>query len=715
MSYLDEENSADTFSFSFDTDGGAGNGLVQRQETYQAGMTVGSDYLLLSLIGRGGMGAVFKAEHKLLPGAFYALKILAPNLVNPDNWQRFEREAKSLARLHHPGVVQIYNLGVDRQQVPFYVMEFLEGQSLAQYLKRKGRLPVESALAIFKQLAQALGSAHKHGIIHRDLKPSNVMLLGDPEEIISRAAPRANVKIVDFGIAQMVAPSSFTENERQRLTGTGEIFGTPYYMSPEQSLGWAVSPATDIYSFGCALFECLTGKPPFVGENAFQTILMHQQAAPPTLSEVCPNGTFSEVLESFIEKMLRKNASQRYQTMDQLVQDLERIEKGKGIFATMHRGTSTSLTAVPTPALESEEALSAEQLAQLARRPFPWAVASLALIMFASIGLCLYFLRSSDKVRENSANTRIKFLENEMVPKNQVENVIGIASVPIHIGNGALRIASETSFDNIAELDMSKVSYLHISNISDSNWKKIMPYFPKMTNCHDIKVTTCNLNQDQVASLDRLPSLRKFTLSHCTFPAGILDCKFWSSLECVDFEHVAEWENLGGDEKTSNGLARYLSRCNKFENLLAKVRNNARLTELSIEACPFSENVFLAFRNSNVEKISIKRCTVTKSVFSDCLRLPHIKGLEILDNSYSSDDVLDLVKDAGFHGELKISTPNFNDKQKTFIKDEGGLPEPKDVKWTLKDEGKLRKLLKGFVLEERRGYVVGQDKFTEFY
>lgn len=718
MSLLEPENSADTFSFSFDTDGGAGNGLVQRQETYQAGMTVGSDYLLLSLVGRGGMGAVFKAEHKLLPGAFYALKILAPNLVNPDNWQRFEREAKSLARLHHPGVVQIYNLGVDRQQVPFYVMEFLEGQSLAQYLKRTGRLSVESSLAIFKQLAHALGSAHKHGIIHRDLKPSNVMLLGDPKEIISRAAPRANVKIVDFGIAQMVAPSLFTENERQRLTGTGEIFGTPYYMSPEQSLGWAVSPATDIYSFGCALFECLTGKPPFVGENAFQTILMHQQAVPPTLAESCPNGTFSPVLESFIEKMLRKNASQRYQTMDQLVQDLERIEKGKGIFATMHRGTSTTLTPVSVPAEEKDEAPVVEDSTQLARRPFPWAVAALSLVMFASIGLCIYFLRVGDKTRAaKPVDTRIKIFDRESIVRTSIDTVLSLpTSKPLRLNGNSLKLDSESSLEKIGELDLSKVEYLQISNVSDRNWHLLIPYFEKMKNCYDVKITKCNLINEHVQGLNKLPPLHSFTLSHCTYPVSLLDCRFWSTLRTLNFEQVSDWDEA--DENTSvkeKGLTRYLTKCNNFENLLSRVRSNPNLKGLTIESCPFSDNIFLAFRNSNLETIVLRRCTVSKNVFADCLKLPHLKHLDCLDNSFGSAEMLDLIKNARYRGELVLSVPNFTAKQKAFIKDEGGPHKVLDVKWNSEDEAKIRKMLSAFRLEPRTGFVIEQDKFSEFF
>lgn len=288
--------------------------------SYGPGMVVGGDYLLLRAIGRGGMGEVFAAESKYIANRICALKILAPHMVSPRTWQRFEREARSLAKLDHPGIVRIYTMGVDRESCPYYVMEMLEGETLAAYLERQRRLDLEPALEIFMQVARALECAHRNDIVHRDLKPSNIMILK------SGAASPLQVKLVDFGVAALM--HSF---ETQKITELGEAVGTPLYMSPEQFAGQPVSAAADVYSFGCSLFETLTGRPPFKGGNALETIHMHQYEPAPHLKDVFEAGNFSLDLEHMVARMLSKLPANRYQNMAQVIHDMERLQTGKSI------------------------------------------------------------------------------------------------------------------------------------------------------------------------------------------------------------------------------------------------------------------------------------------------------------------------------------------------------------------------------------------------
>lgn len=300
-----------------------GSGITK---IYSTGDIVDNSYRLLSLLGTGGMGVVFHCQHLIL-GKEYALKLLAPDKLSAESWKRFQSEAKALARLHHPGVVGIHNMGVDAQECPYYVMDLLEGESLAQIVKDKQRLPVSRALPIFVQLAEALESAHQQGIIHRDIKPSNVMVL--------HANDKDTVKVVDFGIARLSNRGVGNTFNSQNKTAAGTVFGTPYYISPEQSLGQGVDHRADIYSLGCALFEALTGVPPFCGANAFETILMHQTRESPPLNGVYPEGKFSTSLETAVAKMLTKNAADRYQSMKLVALDLSRIQAGKTIGATI--------------------------------------------------------------------------------------------------------------------------------------------------------------------------------------------------------------------------------------------------------------------------------------------------------------------------------------------------------------------------------------------
>ncbi|MBK7746600.1 MAG: protein kinase [Candidatus Obscuribacter sp.] len=321
---------------------------VKTPKKYKQGDIVDKVFKLGKPLGSGGMGVVFACEHIEIKQQ-YAMKILADASVSQENWKRFQLEAKALARLHHPSIVGIHNMGVDQGEYPYYVMDLIDGETLETMLKRNGRLPVNEALQLFVQLASALDQAHTVGIIHRDLKPANVILVKDLRNNSTTA------KLVDFGIARL-SPKSGSTYSDQHQTASGLIFGTPIYMSPEQSTGKHVDQRSDIYSLGCSLVEALTAFPPFKGDSAFATILKHQTLTPPTLASLAPNGHFNESLESLIQKMLAKNPADRYQSMSQVGVDLTRILKGKSILSS---GLSTTANN-PLPA-SSQEDLDAGQ------------------------------------------------------------------------------------------------------------------------------------------------------------------------------------------------------------------------------------------------------------------------------------------------------------------------------------------------------------------
>jgi serine/threonine protein kinase len=298
--------------------------------TFRPGDIIDGSYQLRKLIGRGGMGIVFACRHETL-NKQYALKILSDERLSPESWARFQAEAKVLARLNHPGIVGIHNMGIHDKHYPYYVMDLLSDETLDLLIDRHGPLPASQALDFFIQICDALSSAHLQGIIHRDVKPSNLMLLRDHQSRISA------IKVVDFGIARLSQQSS----DSQSQTATGIVFGTPYYMSPEQCQGLRADQRSDIYSLGCALFETLTGRPPFRGKSALETFMLHQTEPPPSLAGVAPQAEFPQALELAVEKMLSKRPSDRYQTMLQVQHDLERIRAGKPIKAEGLTGATT--------------------------------------------------------------------------------------------------------------------------------------------------------------------------------------------------------------------------------------------------------------------------------------------------------------------------------------------------------------------------------------
>ena len=272
--------------------------------TLKPGDILGDNYRLTQLIGRGGMGVVYRCQH-LIIGREYALKVLSPDQVNEQSWQRFQVEGKAIAKLDHPNIVKIFNMGVYALDCPYYVMELLEGDSLETLIEREGALSLEDTLDIFAQLASGLSYAHNKGIVHRDIKPSNIILQ-------KNSANKYSIKIVDFGLAKLVDGHSLAG---QSLTSAGEVFGSPFYMSLEQGLGSEIDARADVYSLGCTLFKALTGRPPYCGENAFQTVLMHQSQNIPSLKSAAKGNNFPSRSKIYCKRCWqrrRKTATSRW-------------------------------------------------------------------------------------------------------------------------------------------------------------------------------------------------------------------------------------------------------------------------------------------------------------------------------------------------------------------------------------------------------------------
>ncbi len=286
--------------------------------TLQPGTVIASNYKVSALVGSGGMSDVYRVEQIYL-GKEFALKLLSKHHHTAIAVRRFQQEARTTAQLKHPNLIDVHDFGVHADDQPYLVMEFVEGETLSALLKRSGSLPLDYVVALALELCEGLRFAHERGIVHRDIKPGNIMIL-NPD----RSPSRGSVKILDFGIAKL---SWGDHEESQELTKTGEIFGSPLYMSPEQCQGMKVDQRTDIYSLGCVLFECLTGTPPFIGENAMSSMLKRLTDAPPTLKEASLGKKFPAAIETILKKMLAGAPDQRYHDLAALSDDLERLRK----------------------------------------------------------------------------------------------------------------------------------------------------------------------------------------------------------------------------------------------------------------------------------------------------------------------------------------------------------------------------------------------------
>ena len=267
---------------------------------------LGNRYEIIKKIGDGGMAFVYKAKDILL-NRIVAVKVLRPEFVDDDEFLgKFKREAEAVASLSHPNIVNVYDVGEDGK-VHYIVMEYIDGQNLKEIIKNEGTLDEYTALDITKQIAMALSAAHKKGIIHRDIKPHNILISNEGRV----------VKVADFGIAKAVSNST--------MTNIGSIIGSVHYFSPEQAKGKFVSNNADLYSLGIVLYEMIIGKVPFRGDSPISIALQHINDEIEFTSEEQIN--IPQSVRTIIKKLTEKSSVDRYQSAEEVIEDIEYIEK----------------------------------------------------------------------------------------------------------------------------------------------------------------------------------------------------------------------------------------------------------------------------------------------------------------------------------------------------------------------------------------------------
>jgi beta-lactam-binding protein with PASTA domain len=316
------------------------------------------------------MARVFRGTDGVL-GRNVAVKVLSPQYAGDQQFvSRFRREAQAAAGLNHPNIVSVYDTG-SQGDVHYIVMEYVEGRTIRDVIRQEGPLLPERASEIGQAVARALDSAHEAGLVHRDIKPGNIMLTREGE-----------VKVMDFGIARTSSGDT--------LTQTAAVLGTASYLSPEQAQGTTVDARSDIYSLGCVLYEMLTGRPPFTGDSPVAIAYKHVREDPVPPARI--NADVPQSLEAVVMKAMAKNPDNRYQTADELREDLERASQGMPTLATpLLAGDATEMvtrqarsegTAVMTGVPPDEEP-------ERRRRWWIWVV---VLLLLAAVGAAAYFL-----------------------------------------------------------------------------------------------------------------------------------------------------------------------------------------------------------------------------------------------------------------------------------------------------------------------------------
>jgi serine/threonine-protein kinase len=313
------------------------------------GRTVGGRYTIVSRIGAGGMGVVYKARQGAVDRDI-AVKVLLPDRLNSDDdldetVRRFHLEARAASKLSHPNTITIYDFGQDEDGLLYIAMEYLQGNSLEQVL-RQGPMEPGRVARVMMQICSSLAEAHKKGIIHRDIKPDNMFLIqmGDQQDF---------VKVLDFGVAKLRGPA-----QEKTLTRAGMIFGTPKYMSPEQARCQSLDARSDIYSLGVMMYQMLIGRVPFDADDHVSILLMHCTDPPPPFDAVRQDVTVPEELAEVVFKALQKDRDRRFQAVEEMQSALEVVAArfnyvtATGLLPTVSPSVLASLSpsGAPTPA-----------------------------------------------------------------------------------------------------------------------------------------------------------------------------------------------------------------------------------------------------------------------------------------------------------------------------------------------------------------------------
>ena len=491
-------------------------------DVFAPGHVLVERYRLEHVLGTGGMSIVYRAID-LRQNMLVAVKVLHTHLnFQTRSLKRFQLEGKALSKVNHKNIVRVHEFGMHANKTPFMVMEYVQGTSLAERLDLEKKLPLENVLEIALQVCDALEHAHSLNVIHRDLKPSNIMVEADENG-------NEHAKIVDFGIAKVVSET------HSQMTATGEVFGSPLYMSPEQCGGLTIDQRTDLYSLGCIIYECLTGSPPIYGDSALATMLKHQQEQPESLSQATLGEIFPDELERIVAKLLAKSPDLRYERARELTLDLENVKLNGYAALPLPPVSRNSVAADMFKSLQVKSAEEAGLGAERTPREggsHSFKTSSLVFICagtlaFLLVGLIasMYFIPStlkdmptqSERAQfDESVNTEVATQLNLMNQKNKEEEEIRSAKENerwkqlVKIQPRNLKLSLDPELTNWTML--SKLSKLHALDLSGTSFGDNDIVYLKALPLRSLDFTGLTLGSG-LKSLSKCPALLALNLS----------------------------------------------------------------------------------------------------------------------------------------------------------------------------------------------------------
>ena len=624
------------------------------------GSLVDGKYRLMEGIGEGGMGVVYKVEQVLLNRQM-ALKTLTGNEFSESSIRRFQAEAKLLAKLDHPGLVKVQDFGFIDNVKPFLVMDFVQGRTLSSVLKSSGVMSLDAAIKIFVELCFALGYAHSKNIVHRDIKPSNIMLTTPGLD-----SENEHVKVLDFGIAKLLHRGL---NETDSLTRTGEIFGSPFYMSPEQCHGRPVDHRSDIYSMGCVMFEVLTGAPPFAGETSISTIMMHQSQKPLTLKEASMGREFPPEIEKLVASMLEKDPNNRVQSLLDVAQLLIGVQKGLSGGTILPRPMSA-------PNHDSKHSKSGDHLHT---KFVGYAICVLLLGVMGMLGV-LYFNQQSAK-GPLSADPDLPYTS---WTKMSEDGRYKVFTFPHDYSLGTL------GYGPVAKLKVAARGEVKIpatetlvfipNNAFLSHPQFLRNFLPNDLTYIDFKesgVTDSKLDQYKVTARARL---RDEELIYCKYLTGLSglglkNCKVTDAgMEYIKDLPLSDL-NLDGTEVTSAGLKKlrnlhklvFLRACNLQDGgeILKALAGSTRMTYLAVTATNLKDEDLKPLSTMpNLESVNLSyNPGITDKGLKYIEQMKNVKSIAIELTSVTADAALKSFKKMNLKYRPRVSSRLWTQKQ----------------------------------------------------
>jgi beta-lactam-binding protein with PASTA domain/tRNA A-37 threonylcarbamoyl transferase component Bud32 len=433
------------------------------------GDVLGGRYRLVELLGQGGMATIYRATDAQL-GREVAVKVLHPEYGrDPDFVARFKQEAQAAASLSHPNIVGVYDFGTDADG-PYIVMELVDGEDVATLLARNGPLPPRQAARLAAEVAHALAAAHARGIVHRDVKPGNILVSSD-----------GRVKVTDFGIARAWADA--------RLTLPGVTLGSVHYFSPEQALGEQATPASDIYSLGIVLYELLTGKRPWEGDNAAAVAMARISAPPPLVSDVRPS--VPPVLEAIDRKALSPDPAARYPSADAMASALEAfLDEGAPrpavAVAPVVAGAAVATAAQPyppdayagtprppAPAIEPEEPEDGGRTS-----PWIWLAGLLGLVVLVIVGFLVFRVLTAggpDTTPGPGTVAVPSFIDQSFDNADATAQQLDIELEPTYVKRNDKAEGTIVSQDPVAGTEVDKGSIVKVEVVSGKELVEVPP------------------------------------------------------------------------------------------------------------------------------------------------------------------------------------------------------------------------------------------------